>query len=391
MNKKLSQIIALFLCCIFLIVTFSGCIEEKQKPGESEETLLPEVKLDQPSILPDWKDGEYHDYYETTDMLSDFKVKYPDLVNVFSIGKSVLGKDIWCIRLTNEKSNEKKSSCLIDGCIHGCEWEGGEACLYLAEYLLINFGDNETITHILNLSEIYIVPLVNPDSRQDDSRYNDNGIDLNRNFDIDFGRIRGSVIPLGKLFGRIKIPYIDTSRLHKWFPSFPAFLTNCGRHPFSETETQAMRDFMRELKNNDFSFYLNCHTAWHDIESPWEAFKPPFEIPKQEQYIFDYVIEWVVKNTEYEKYNPDLYSKMSGEAADWCFKEFRIPSFQFEILSVDYDSLTGGGKHDHLVHWMETTLPVFMYLLVNIDNLREWRTPDIQPSLPEGVPPPPLK
>jgi hypothetical protein len=31
-----------------------------------------------------------------------------------------------------------------------------------------------------------------------------------------------------------------------------------------------------------------------------------------------------------------------------------------------------------------------MYLLVNIDNLCQWRTPDIQPDLPEGVPPEPL-
>jgi hypothetical protein len=31
-----------------------------------------------------------------------------------------------------------------------------------------------------------------------------------------------------------------------------------------------------------------------------------------------------------------------------------------------------------------------MYLLVNIDNLREWRTPDNQPPLPKGVPPEPL-
>jgi hypothetical protein len=351
--------------------------------------------LDQPSVLPDWSDGEYHDYSGTMEMLNGFNDKYPDLVEVFSIGKSVLGKDIWCIRLTNEKNNEIKSSCLIDGCIHGSEWEGGEACLYLAEYLLINFDANETITHILNSSEVYIVPMVNPDGRQDDSRYNDNGIDLNRNFDIDFGRIRGGVMPLGKLFGRIKIPILppyprEFTLLHKLFPSFPLRLENCGRHPFSEPESQALRDFMMDIENNDFSFYLNCHTAWHDIESPWEAFKPPFEISKQEQYIFDYVIEWVVENTEYEKYNPNLYSKMSGEAVDWCFKEFRIPSFQFEILSVDYDSLIGGGKHDHLVHWMQTTLPVFMYLLVNIDNLRQWNTPDIQPPLPEGVPPEPL-
>jgi len=40
---------------------------------------------------------------------------------------------------------------------------------------------------------------------------------------------------------------------------------------------------------------------------------------------------------------------------------------------------------------MKTTLPVFMYLLVNIEHLHDWEIPDIQPSLPEGVPPPPLQ
>jgi len=388
MNKKLSQLIALFLCCILLVVTFSGCIEEKQK---TDEIPTPEVKLDQPSILPDWKDGEYHDYYGTMEMLNDFNGKYPDLVNVFSIGNSVLGKDIWCIRITNENNTKSKSSCLIDGCIHGQEWEGGEACLYLAEYLLINFDVNETITHILNSSEVYIVPMVNPDGRQDDVLYNDNGINLNRNFDIDFGRIRGGVIPLGKLFGRIKIIHIETPRLHKWFPSFPDRLKNCGRYPFSEPETQAIRGFMRELENKDFSFYVDCHTATHEIITPWDAFKPPFEKSTQEQFIYDCIMDWVVENTEYEKEKPNEYYTASGTSNDWCFKEFRIPSFCFEILSWDYDSYPGGGKHDHLVHWMKTTIPFFMYLLVNIDNLREWKTPDIQPSLPEGVPPEPLQ
>jgi hypothetical protein len=389
MNKKISQLIAFFLCCILLVVTFSGCIEEKQK---TDEILIPEVKLDQPSILPDWKDGEYHDYYGTIDVLNEFQIKYPNLVNVFSIGNSVLGKDIWCIRITNENNTKPKLSCLIDGCIHGCEWEGCEACLYLAEYLLINFDANETITHILNSSEVYLVPLVNPDGRQKNDVYNDNGINLNRNFDVDFGRIRGGCIPLGKLFGRIKIPYIDTSRLNKWFPSIiPWRLFNCGRHPFSEPETQAMRDLMRELENNDFSFYVNCHTAMHNVGVPWVVFKPPFEISKNEQYIFDYVLDWVVDNTEYEKEESVLNFWLSGNAGDWCFKEFRIPSFGIEILSLDYDVFFGEDKHDHLVHWMETTLPFFMYLLVNIENLHEWRTPDIQPSLPEGVPPEPLK
>ncbi len=150
-NNKLSYLKVLFLCSILFTVMFTGCVEEEQKPGE-KELSAPEIQLDQPSILPNWKDGEYHDYYETTDILSDFKVKYPDLVNVFSIGKSVLGKDIWCIRITNENNNQAKFSCLVDGCIHGCEWEAGEACLYLADYLLINFRKNATVTNILNIS-----------------------------------------------------------------------------------------------------------------------------------------------------------------------------------------------------------------------------------------------
>ena len=396
MDKKLSQIIALFLCGILLTVIFTGCINEKQKSEESKETLPAEVKLDQPSILPDWKDGKYHDYYETTDMLSDFKVKYPDLVNVFSIGNSVLGKNIWCIRITNENNTKPKSSCLIDGCIHGSEWEGGEACLYLAEYLLINFDANKTITHILNSSEVYIIPLLNPDGRQKDNRFNENGIDLNRNFDIDFGRIRGYSMPLGKLFDRIKISYRMFPRLHKWFPSFPPYLTNCGRHPFSEPETQAFRDFSKKL--DDFSFYINLHSAAHCLIGPWGAFKPPFKMTQNEIDVLTYVENWVEKNTEYDTYRSGqglvfqgekFYS--SGVSSDWIFKEYHIPSFAFEILSEEYEMWMGQGKHDHLVHWMETTLPVFMYLLVNIDNLHEWRTPDIQPSLPNGVPPEPLR
>ena len=108
----------------------------------------------------------------------------------------------------------------------------------------------------------------------------------------------------------------------------------------------------------------------------------------QEEYIHNYVIEWVAENTEYE-YEP-LWYLASGTSTDWCFKEFRIPSFTFEILSRDYEPGSGGGKHDHLVHWMKTTIPVFMYLLVNIENLYNWETPDIQPQLPNGVPPNPL-
>ena len=325
-------------------------------------------------MLPKWTDGDYHDYYQTRDLLQAFQAEYPEIVELVSIGESVLGRDIWCLRITNERNTDDKLSCLIDGCIHGCEWEAGEACLYLAEYLLINFGANETITHLVNSSEIYLIPLVNPDGRQQDDRFNDHGIDLNRNFAIDFGRIRGGAIPLGTLFGRIHIPYLDTRRLHTWFPAIPSYLTNCGRRPFSEPETQALREFTKDL--DDFSFYVNCHTAAHCMIGPWIAFDPPFTMTQHQIDIMSEVEKWIEENTEYKTYRQGermVYQGQawycSGSSFDWMFKEYHIPSFGFEMLSEEYEMWMGKGKHDHLVHWMQTTLPVFLYLLVNIENL----------------------
>ena len=389
-KKRLAPTIML-ISLLILNIFFSGCIEEEEPEGE--KLITPIIERDMPSILPSWQDGKYHDYYKTTDFLSDLQVKYPDLVSVFSIGESVLGREIWCIRVTNENSYEEKLSCLIDGCIHGCEWEASEACLYLSEYLLINFDKNETITQILNTTQVYIVPLYNPDGRQVDFRFNDNGVDLNRNFDVDFGRIRGSSMSLGRRLGK-KYPYLMFERLHKWFPKFPLFLTNSGPDPFSEPETRAICDLMKELESKDLSFYLNCHTAVHNFAMPWGCAKPPFEMSEQQYNIMQAVVEWVAENTEYD--NADMkfegYSyKSSGTAMDWTFKEFKIPSFTFELLNPDFEPQAGGGIHQDLIHWMKTTLPVFMYLLVNIENLHNWEEPDIYPPLPKGIPPEPFE
>ena len=377
----------ILLILILVSGIFAGCIDEEKK-SEIEDIVPPNLHLDFPSILPDWKDGEYHDYYKTTDLLYDLNIDYPDLVNLFSIGKSVLDKDIWCIKITNENNNSNKFSCLIDGCIHGVEWESGEACLYLAEYLLINFDNNDTITTILNMSEIYIVPLLNPDGRNNDEVGNENGVDLNRNFDIFFGKLRSRTLRLGPFLGKRLGSYIKfpPNNPHKWWRI-------SGLKPFSEPESSAIRDLMKTISNQKYSFYMNCHTAWHNIITPvpWskKILNPPFEIKQQEKELFDYVKDWIEENSEYDADRSK--DNIGGGFADiWCFNEFRIPSFTFEILSEEYDAWTGKGKHDNLVHWIKTTLPVFMYFIVNIEYLHNWETPDIQPLLPEGIPPAPI-
>ena len=374
-----------FILIVLILTLFTGCINKNNETEKNMENVVEEnTPVDHKPKLPNWTDGNYHDYESTKQMLFDLNNRFPDLVSVFSIGKSVLGRDIWCIKITNKKSKEKKFSCLIDGCIHGNEWEAGEACLYLAEYLLINFGYNKTTTGVLNKTNVYLVPLVNPDGRENDERWNANGIDLNRNYDVHFGRILGRSFRLGKLFGRIKIPGFK-------IPGTKIIITNAGRYPFSEPETSAMRDLMRKINKEKFSFYVCCHTALHCITGPSElVYFPEYKVTEQQKRVIDYVKKWVEENTEYSAYYEKTKTFGCGSAGDWCFKEFRIPTFTFELLSKDYEPMFGHGKHDHLVHWMKTVLPVFLYLLTNVEKLHNWETPDNQPCLPKGVPPPPL-
>lgn len=382
MNMKLSYLKIFILCTILICLIFTGSIEQAIYTNKQGNKKIQVNWIDTPLILPEWNDGEYHDYYTTCEKLIDFNNEYPDLISIKSIGKSILDKDIFCIKITNENSIGKKYSCLYDGCIHGNEWEGGEACLYFAEYLLINFGKNNTITTLLNISEVNIVPLVNPDGRQKDMRHNHYGIDVNRNFDVNFGDIRGGSLPVGRWF-----PF-----KWMWVPFPPHWLVKVGRHPFSEPESRALKDLMMDLNNHNFSFYLTLHTATHYFSCPSDnIINSDYEMSEREVLIHNYAKSWVENNTEY-KATKDHYLYGRGYSNHYCFKEYHIPSFCLEALNPDYEpGYTPGGRHDHLVHWMNTTLPIFMYLLVNIEKLYNWDIPDIYPPLPEGVPPPPLK
>lgn len=373
---------------VFIILILGILLTSYHVPPESPHQNQPtspekEIQRDHPSTLPNWTDGEYHDYQGTIETLNFYKENYPDLVEVFSIGTSVQGRTIPCIKITNERNTSHKYSCVIDGCIHGNEWEGGEACLYLAEYLLKNYHQNRTITALFNTTTIYLIPLINPDGRVKDDRFNANGIDLNRNFDVNFGRILGHSLPLGKILGIFKLKWIG-------IPYTRFIWTNSGRHPFSEPESQALRDFTTIINNGDLSFYLTCHTAQHYISSPSSVVRrSDYTISATEINVMDATKNWVAQHTEYtDKQNMNKIGM--GDSMDWYFKQYHIPSFILEMMTPNLDPWFGHGVHDHLVHWMETVLPVFLYLLMNIKNLHDWKVPDLTPPLPDGIPPVPL-
>ena len=109
----------------------------------------------------------FYDHAEMTRALQALEKAYPEMAKVQSIGKSFQGRDVWAIILTNPKTGpaERKPGYYIDGNIHGNEIQGGEVALYTAWYLLKNYGQTPRATRLLDERTFYIVPTMNPDSR----------------------------------------------------------------------------------------------------------------------------------------------------------------------------------------------------------------------------------
>jgi len=137
---------------------------------------------------PDFKAGpEYHDYAETIEELENLAATYPDITQLTTIGESVAGRTIACIKVSdNAEADEDEPPVLIVGNHHGNEVLSVEATLFQLNYLLENYGSDNEVTYWVDNMEIWFVPLLNPDGREAVRRTNDNGVDLNRNYSFGF-------------------------------------------------------------------------------------------------------------------------------------------------------------------------------------------------------------
>jgi len=52
----------------------------------------------------------YHGYDETTEILHEFAEEYPGLTELYSIGKSTEGRDLWLINITNKETGSPRRS-----------------------------------------------------------------------------------------------------------------------------------------------------------------------------------------------------------------------------------------------------------------------------------------
>ncbi|HBA59417.1 MAG TPA: carboxypeptidase [Elusimicrobia bacterium] len=264
-------------------------------------------------------DAAYHNYAETTDLLKQMASKNSDIASLFSIGKSVEGRDIWCLRINSNAKGTAKSSkpgAFFLGNMHAREHLANEVPLLFAAWLMDHRNDADVKKYISTL-DIYIVPMNNPDGvefdiktgkyqmyRKNMSKNSDGsrGVDLNRNYDS---------------------WWCQQGASHSTWAD-----TYCGPRAFSEPETQAIKKFVEERPN--LRTHISYHTYGGEILYPWGGSDD--DVPDQkDRAAFIKLAGEMGKLTGYvARKSSDMYVA-TGDSCDWTYEAGKILSFTFEL------------------------------------------------------------
>ena len=137
-----------FLFVIFLLFV-SDCAPRSIEDGDDFLKIAP----------------KYRYYEEVVILFNKLESSYPDLAKVYSIGKSVEGRLLLVIQITQgvKDVHPERPAFKYVANMHGDESVGRELLIYLAQYLLTNYGKDDRITKLVNSTEIHLMPSLNPD------------------------------------------------------------------------------------------------------------------------------------------------------------------------------------------------------------------------------------
>ena len=112
------------------------------------------------------KDSGYHNYAEMVAEIQDAEADHPDIVDVFSIGKSYQNRNIWAAKVSdNVADDENEPEVLFDGLHHAREHLTVEQTLAILRWLSDGYGSNNEITELVDTREVWIIFNVNPGRR----------------------------------------------------------------------------------------------------------------------------------------------------------------------------------------------------------------------------------
>ncbi|MDX2131110.1 MAG: M14 family zinc carboxypeptidase [Planctomycetota bacterium] len=203
--------------------------------------------------------GVFRTLTEVHARLDLWATQYPTLAETFVAGQTLQGRNIKGIRITapDQPGNPRISrpAVLFNSCQHAREWATPMTTMWIGDRLLESYGTDARLSALVNQCEIIIIPVVNcdgyefswqPNNRLWRKNRRDNGdgtfgVDPNRNWGYQWGGEGASTNPGN-----------DTYR---------------GTGPFSEPETQVMRDFI--TANTRLRAHIDFHSFSQLILAPW--------------------------------------------------------------------------------------------------------------------------
>lgn len=254
--------------------------------------------------------GGFLTYTEMLQELDDMASLYPNLISIkqsISSFSTAEGRPIYWVKISdNPNSNESEPEMLYTAIHHAREPASLQQTIFYMWYLLENYGVNEEVQAIINNTELYFVPCINPDgyiynettnanggglwrkNRRDnlDGEY---GVDLNRNYDY--------------LWGGAGTSGDTDSDIYR------------GTNAFSEVETQAMKWFCEQ---HDFKIALNSHSYSNLLLYPF-GFATGQTTP--DDATFKAISEVMVEQNGYINQLSAALYPTTGDSDDWMYDE----------------------------------------------------------------------
>ncbi|XP_020494965.2 carboxypeptidase D isoform X1 [Labrus bergylta] len=174
--------VSLFVSLFFLLVSLGDArTRRKRSVTPSTEEIVETY-------------SKYYNYVELTGRLQSLARSYPHIAALSSVGQSVEGRELWVMRITKDPNADApgRPKFKYVGNMHGDETVSRQVLVYLVEYLLTKFGEEPRVTELVDTTDIYIMPSMNPDgfekskegdcSGENGGRNNAKDMDLNRHF-----------------------------------------------------------------------------------------------------------------------------------------------------------------------------------------------------------------
>lgn len=264
--------------------------KKKQKHGE---------KLDIVGIFPT--------YDELLTWMSDLAVEYPELASTFSIGNTYEGRPMQVLQLGLAGTNKWKI--WLDSGMHSREWIAVTTAVYVVDQLVQGYANNDAeIVSFLEKFDFHILPSANPDgyvythttdrtwrkNRKPDEVTGCIGVDLNRNFNFQWGGVNSDSDPCATMF--------------------------MGPSPESEIEVQNIVNYIL-ADATSFVWYHSYHSWGEQFFTRWDYTAD--EVPPDHEELL--ALAWkavdainAVHGHAYAAGTaPELMYPFSGSSADW--------------------------------------------------------------------------